>query len=310
MSTDSTTPSYWLCPLYSFDCDCNSIDLPEGLKILKIPNKFSEYLDKNYPDTLPTILSEAKWAVSIEIAQINTTNMNAIELMSHGLAQYENATYQLVDLITTLRLFKKGRIVAGLLTSAKFQNSEYIITGNTIWPRVSNILFFQEQPIYKLKESELPKVISLFQQIRGWRTRGILDDGKIPLERFHSSYHGDIEDRIIDQMIALESLYLGNEQELTYKLAIRTAFLLRKRQDHRSIVFNNIKEAYRYRSRIVHGSNPPSKDELRPVVSNTGDYLRQSIRKFLSLLSQGNSLREIREKLLDENILKEGNLLA
>ena len=303
-------PSYWLCPLYCFDYDDEQIDLPEGLKITKIPHKFVEYLDRNYPDTLPSILSEAEWIIAIKIEQIDTTDLNPIELFNIGFAQHEVIRYQLFDLITALRLFQKGRIVAGLLTSATFHNSEWSVGGSTIWTSVSNILFFKEEPTYKLRQSELQKFIILFQQIRQLRTSGIIDNIEIALERFHSSYHGNIEDRIIDQMIAFESLYLGNEQELTYKLALRTAFLLRKRKDFRNIVFTNMKKAYNYRSRIVHGDNPPTRNTLSMIVPKTEDYLRQSIKKFLLLLSQGKPLKEIRENLLDENILKNGNLLV
>jgi len=312
MSTENPeyTEGYWLCPLYCFDYDGEEVDLPEGLKITKIQREFVEYLDRNYPDTLPTILSEAKWVIAIKIQQVDATGLNPVELFSVGFAQHEITRYQLFDLITALRLYQKGRIVAGLLTSGTFHNSEWSIGGSTIWTSVSNLLFFKEEPTYKLRQSELQKFIILFQQIRQSRASGIIDNIEIALERFHSSYHGNIEDRIIDQMIAFESLYLGSEQELSYKLALRTAFLLRKRKDFRNIVFTNMKKAYNYRSGIVHGDNPPSRSTLGVIVPKTQDYLRQSIQRFLLLLSQGKSLKEIREKLLDENILKNGKLLT
>ena len=301
--------SYWLCPLYFFEYDSEQIDLPEKLQIIKIPRKFVEYLDRSYPDTLPTILSEAKWAIAIKIERIDTTNMSIIESMSIGFKQQDNAMNRLFDLITTLRLYKKGRLVAGLATLATFHNSEWSIGGSANWTPVSNILFFKEEPIYKLRQSELKRFITLFKQIRLWRASGILDNVEIALERFHSSYHGNIEDRIIDQMVAFESLYLGDSQELTYKLALRVAFLLGKREEQRNLIFADMKKAYSYRSRIVHGNNPPSRRELRDIVPKVENYLRQSLRKFLLLLSQEHSSKDIRDKLLDENILKNGNLL-
>lgn len=142
------------------------------------------------------------------------------------------------------------------------------------------------------------------------RETSVLDIVYIALTRFHSAYHGNIEDRIIDQMIAFESLYLGDPQELTYKLALRTAFSLGKRKDKRYTIFEDMKEAYRYRSRIVHGNNPPSRAELRAIVPKTQDYLRQSIQRFLLLLSDGKSLKEIRDDLLDQNIIKNGKFLT
>ena len=291
---------YWLCPLYFFEHDGDQINLPEGLQIIRIPRKFIEYLDENYPDTLPTILSEAKWAIAINIEQIDLTGLNPIELFNLGFAQHEVIKYQLFDLITALRLYQKGRIVAGLLTSATFHNSEWSIGGGTIWASVSNLLFFKEEPTYKLKGSEIQKFVTLFQQIRQWRASGILDNVEIALERFHSSYHGNIEDRIIDQMIAFESLFISRDEKgIRKKLSLRTAFLIRQRNDHRNKVISNIKKSYQYRSNIVHDNNPPNRTTLKEVVDYTGYYLRQSIIKFLFLLAEGNSIQQIRSKLED-----------
>lgn len=298
MENPTYSEGYWLCPIYSFEYDGEQVDLPEEIQIIKIPRKFVEYLDRSYPRTLPTILSEAKWAIAIKIERIDTTNMSIIESMSIGLKQQDNAMNQLFDLITALRLYKKGRIVAGLATLATFHNSEWSIGGSTNWTPVSNILFFKEEPAYKLRQSELQKFISLFQQIRQWRASGVLDNVEIALERFHSSYHGNIEDRIIDQMIAFESLFIAaDEKGIKKKLSFRTAFLIRNRTDHRNIVVSNMKTFYKYRSNIVHDNNPPNRDTLREAVDYTGYYLRHSILKFLSLMSKGNSTQEIRNKL-------------
>jgi hypothetical protein len=302
--------SYYICPIYFFEFDGEQINLPEEIQIIKIPRGFTEYLDKNYPDSLPTILSEAKWAIAIKNERIDTTNLDRIEAFSRAFAQQDKAITQLVDLFTALRLYKEGRVVAGLLISAAFDNSEWSIGGSTIWTSISNIHFFNEELTYVLRQSELQKLITLFQQIRTWRISGILKNVDIALRRFHSSYHGNIEDRIIDQMIAFESLYIGDNKELTYKLAMRTAFLLRKRKDFRKKVFMNMKNAYNFRSEIVHGNVPPNRKKLKIIVLKTENYLRQSIIKFLVLLSQGKSLNKIRENLLDDNIFTNGRTLT
>jgi len=64
-------------------------------------------------------------------------------------------------LISALRLYQKGRLVAGLLTSAKFQNSKWSIGGDTIWTSVSIVDFFQEEPLYEFRQSDLPEVNEL-----------------------------------------------------------------------------------------------------------------------------------------------------
>jgi hypothetical protein len=301
MSTGNPNPtsSYWLCPLYSFSCDGGVVDLAEGIQIISIPRRFVEYLDRRYSGALKTPPSDTEWVAKFP-SDGSTSTANDL----------------LVDLMTALRLHRRGRVVAGLLTSARFEDPEWDIGGTTSWASVSSVDFFKEDPAYEFRVTDVPEVNELLVDIHRCRKAGILSKISIALERFHSAYHGNIEDRIIDQIIAFESLYLGNEQELTYKLASRVAFLLRKRRDHRISIFNNIKKAYSYRSRIVHGDNPPTRYELRIIVSKTEEYLRQSIRRFLLLLSKRHSMKRLRQgargKLaeLDENILSNGRLLS
>ena len=313
MPIEYPTPneSYWLCPLYSFDCYSESVDLVEGIQIKRIPREFATYLFEESDSTFfRTYPNDVEWMASLSYHAGTSGVSDRGEHMRIGLRQLDSARDLLVDLITTLKLYCKGRIVAGPLISAALRNSQLSVGGTTIWTPVSEINFFQEEPKYTLRQPDLTDVSNLLQNIRQWRTTGVLDTIDIALRRFHSAYHGLIEDRIIDQMIAFEYLFLGDSQELTYKLSQRVAFLLGKRSSQRETIFNNMKKAYRYRSRIVHGDNPPGRDELRGIISKTEDYLRQSIRRFLLLLSQGNSLKEIRDNLLDENILKNGKLLA
>ena len=193
--------NYWFCPLYQFQCDSDNMNLEEGIKILRIPREFVEYLERHYSDMLRTIPSTAEWIVSLPFKDFPTVS------------------YLFEDFITALRLYQKGRVVAGLLTSANFNDSELTIGGSTIWTSISSIDFFTEESIYKFRERDVPEVNQLILNIRQWRESRVLDVINIALERFHSGYHGPIEDRLIDQMIAFEYLFLGDVQELTYKLA-------------------------------------------------------------------------------------------
>ena len=86
-----------------------------------------------------------------------------------------------------------------------------------------------------------------------------------------------LEDRLIDYMIGLEALYLpdGN-QELTFRLSLRTAFLLCTDPNERKEAYNFVKEMYDTRSKIVHGKKYNlTKDE--------GEKLEELLRKSLKL---------------------------
>ena len=313
MDTENPTPSktYWLCPLYSFNCDCESVDLAKGTQIKPALDKLRKYIGERTYHLYGRWEDPSKFDWAAFLPYPTRANEGTItHRMAIGMEEWDTASESLVDLITALKLCHKGRVTAGPLISASIHNSEWSIGGGTIWTHVSKRDFIHEEPKYAFRQPDVFEVNNLLQNIRQWRKDGVLKIIDVALRRFHSAYHGDIEDRIIDQMIAFESLYLGDPQELTYKLALRTAFLLGKRKDKRKAIFSDMKKAYDYRSRIVHGGSPPSRDELGGIVPKTEDYLRQSIRRFLLLLSQENSLKEIREKLLDENIIKNGKFLA
>jgi hypothetical protein len=110
------------------------------------------------------------------------------------------------------------------------------------------------------------------------------------LERFRLSYHDyHNEERIIDYIICLESLYLPRElQELSFKLALRVANLLNAEfgiDKHKA--YDDIYAAVRLRGAVVHGEEP----KVQKIIQEYGDmpsfvrviedYTRKSLRLFL-----------------------------
>jgi len=299
MSTNSQANRYWLCPLYSFDSDCESIDLVEGIQIKRAPTELKEYIhDKTYYlYGLWEDPSEFIWAVFLPYRSTNVDGLSIEERMSVGFREQDRDRDSLIDLLTALRLHHGGRIVAGPMISASIDDSEWHIGGTTIWTRVSEKNFILEDQKYCLSREDVAEVNNLLQDIRKWCNDGTLSKIDIALRRFHSSYHGSFEDRIIDQMIAFESLYIGDERGIKQKLASRTASLLRESKASKDNITDEMKDAYQKRCDIVHVIKEVPKEELREVIPKTEEYLRLSLRKFLLLLSRGNSLKGIRNSL-------------
>jgi len=123
---------YWLCPLYSLNCDCENIDLEEGVKIQRIPSEFVNYLNERFGHSLKTIPSSAKWVALLPFRAKTNRNNNTEGIFSKLFEEHERATNLLMDLTTTLRLTKKGRLVVGILTSARLNNTGWSIGGDTI----------------------------------------------------------------------------------------------------------------------------------------------------------------------------------
>lgn len=318
MEASNTTPTttYWLCPLYSFNCDCDSVDLAEGIQIKAAPSKLQEYLKERTPHLygLRSNLSDVDWAAFLPYRRRNVEGLSIDEGFLIGLEEYDRDRNSFVDLVTALRLYRSGRLVAGPLIFASIHDFEWSVGSSTIWTPVSELNFFQEEPKYALYQSDVPEVNKLLQSVRQWRETSILDTVNIALTRFHSAYHGNIEDRIIDQMIAFESLYIGDERGIKNNLALRTASLLGESQELRERIFNDMKYAYKRRCDIVHVVEHVTREELQGIVPKTEEYLRQSIRKFIELLFEGYSLEDLKRKIkelakLDEHIFPSGKLL-
>jgi len=326
--TENTTPSesYWLCPLYFFNCysgdislseSIEGVELAEEIKIKPATSELKEHLLRFYPD----------WEYADTFSYMAVLPQSEECNLSVEIA-IEEATYKqnlLNDLVTALRLYRTGILTPGPLMSAQPTPSPFNILGFRYdfdsfgWQNIPSgfgdltFVFNTEADIdsfslpgYQFRHSDTPEINKLMLVIRSLRASGKLGSLDDALRRFNSAYYGKFEDRLIDQMIAFESLFIRDDKELGYKLALRTAFLLGKR---RKQIFSDIREAYNLRGQIVHSNKKIDVKKLLVTIPKTEEYLRQSIRRFLLLLSQGMSFEEIRGKL-DENIIKTGRVLA
>ncbi len=316
--------SGWFCPLYSFEFDADSVDLTEGIKIKRLTKGFADFLREYYRDW--SVVEDKPSCPKYMVFLPSKAEYDGETEPLRGVSEKSNLLF---DLITALRLCHAGEVVPGpliygeLKDSATFKPITYFaveLFTSFISPvcrtNIGLELFTLKQ--YKFRESDISRVNSLIDRIGACRKAGrlrFLPDGKTKilisildkaLSRFNSAYDGSAEDRLIDQMIAFEFLYIADDKELGYKLAIRTAFFLGRRK---SKIFGEMKKAYDLRGQIVHGNKKVEWTKLEETIPKTEEYLRQSLRRFLSLLTQGHSLKEIRDKL-DENILKNGKILS
>lgn len=173
-----------------------------------------------------------------------------------------------------------------------------------------------KEPSYRLTESELPTVLSLFGTLKQGFIAGRLKSLDTAFRRFNLSYSREMdEDRLIDLTIALESSVLFNQaDELTYRLAIRGAKLL---ADHTPPKQTKalLEAMYEIRSAIVHNGKMISDKlaglrDLSPAPSSStefanqcADVVRRILKAYVGLLTSRNqSLREANRQL-DEEIV-------
>jgi len=146
---------------------------------------------------------------------------------------------------------------------------------------------------YSFLESEVSELLDLLNDLRTNRSEAL----NLGLRRFNLAYtRVRPEDRLLDLMIAFESLFIEDHGELRYRLSIRTAALLGKSADDRIKIFEDMKRAYDIRSKVVHGERLESKDFdpsqdvpveklMQDFVPRIEAHLRLSIRTLLKMLA-------------------------
>ena len=91
----------------------------------------------------------------------------------------------------------------------------------------------------------------------------------------------DLAVKIVDYCTCFEALFSTSSAELSHQLAERIAFFIGESNIERRDIFNNIKEAYGIRSRIIHGDllSPSKIDRLHTISETCDNFLRKILFK-------------------------------
>lgn len=299
-----------ICPLYPFDCDSDAVELAGGIRIERAPDSFKELLSQR------CLGLDSFWDESAKVEEVWIASLPYLDkTLNTIMAEKRDASELLADIfsvrteisvfcfVTALRLYKEGLVTPGPIAIPVSKGKEPMWLTPSWLDIRSDDYAFVEPRTFSLQTADVPAINDLLQDVYSWRIKSKPESMRVALSRFHSSYRGEPEERIIDQMIAFEAICLEGEQELQYRLALRVACLLGGDAKTRNSIFKDMRNAYRLRSAIVHGSHSIAQKELENILPRSEEYLRRSIRKFLSLLSQGYGFKQIREQLLDQNIM-------
>jgi hypothetical protein len=194
------------------------------------------------------------------------------------------------DVLTALRLFKRGNVQCpGEVSGVK---AWLLNAGHSFRLRTSRPFNFSS---YELRGAEVEELQKLWSDLTG----KTLDDRSflvMALRRFNIAFdRRQLDDRIVDLMIAAESLFLtdagspGERGELRYRLSVRAAKFVESPRYTPRQVFDLMRKAYVVRSDVVHGgsirnTSLPDKPgaTLHEFVSAIEDVLRLGLRKALT----------------------------
>ena len=134
-----------------------------------------------------------------------------------------------------------------------------------------------------------------------------LDPLEVSLKRYLESIRENlhIEEKLTRAVMGLESLFLENETELRFRLAVRVAQLLGCMNEDSSTVYATVSEAYDYRSSHVHGSvlTADKKLKAKEVLDKIWRYLRKAILLWLVEDVSSEAKKRLFLKQLDKALI-------
>lgn len=195
--------------------------------------------------------------------------------------------------VSALRLFKAGAVRLGRIEQRAVR-----------WyadPNTAGTLSAPEEPgpgfgsPYVLEDEETDRFAEFYRWMSSVDTSRELAV-QLAMRRFNSAYtrHHDA-DRLIDLMISFEALLLGERDELSFRLALRTANLLRDRRK-RQETFDIMRKAYELRSNVAHGKHVEPQ-ALSGIIVPVEELLRQSLCLFLEAIEREEKLSTVVERL-------------
>ncbi len=269
--------------LEHFSSECDEIKLNEDIKIIRLPTE-----ELNKIQSL-RIVSDFGLSLCTHAIQICSKTEKLIGVAATMVEEPSQSIRKIGGVIVSaLRIFKDGlfgfnyiRIDAGAWGPYGRQLYQPNIYKKHFWSRSNYIL-------QKGEITDFLKFLDKFNQLPSGNS--FLD---VAIRRFNYSYERErVEDKLIDGMIAFESLFLTDHgQEARYKLALRTSFFIAEDPKIRKQILDDMKIAYDLRSRLVHGASQKSIDDmlnkkntdLPNFTSKINGYLRVSLRAFVEM---------------------------
>lgn len=269
LNDDRVEYEIW-APLENFDGPLEAVSLTKNFKIQSVPPEYFRYSPSwshRIPPTPYTHAIIGSFELQKIIGSTKPTTNDEDDFMSI-----------LNVMLTAFRLLKDGAINFGP-TVVKSKRWLPVNVTNMLIPYPQLTSNF---PRYALSPEEFTKLREMYELVsRSKRTELI-----VAVERFNSSYERRVpEDQIVDQLIALESMFNRGNSELKFRLAVTIAFFLGKDSKDRRRIYGEIKNAYDRRSEVVHGQKS-RENNILPTVNALNGYLRRALIRMLETKSE------------------------
>ncbi len=291
-----------VAPLENFDCTSNSsaIELSNDVRIVPAnstfyPHIIEEDLNRWMNEKDPEIqyCFPTKFYLEIDF------EMGKEKVPSKCIEQIEHITIEkILEVFKILRLYKEGSFMYSFI----YWHSKIPCDPPHDCDDIHSLFgkYYYRPNIYLLQENDVKNLQHLFQKYSNNSNNEDFPHSAIYyLDK--GIKENDAADKLVDFTAALESLLLESKQEIATTLAIRTAFFLEQNKQKCKEIYKEMKKAYGFRSKVVHGERDKVKELVYKEFSEkTERYARKAIIKWLDMIDEGKTAKEIYESIEDK----------
>lgn len=276
-----------LSPLMNAQMECDRIEIDPGVTIRKLTiDELEEWLNESM---------EYPFMMMHGVSQVDPSSLDCAIEVTYEKGRYEawgtrrDILEKVSDLVTALRLLTDKNVH---IAFTKRRSDSILQPGRGTSSSIRTRLRGANA---ELTPSLQPELVAMWKRIQAVPTdstvRLALRRWDIVSERFSD------EDALIDYWIALESLFAPDSfQEVRYRVSLRIAAFVGVSADEREQIYNDLRDSYDLRSRIVHGGVPNAQQKAQ-LVGKTRSYLRTALMKLL-LSDEGFDPRAMELQLL------------
>jgi Apea-like HEPN len=276
-----------IIPLDKFESNVDVIDIDEDLCIRKIRQQEVERLIKEAENLSVAVsdIRDMKYVVEYKrnikkicIEKANIKNLFLEYRLEDLIGNILSITdILIVNLITIMRLFKKGAVGYNFILSTPLLDTA-IGNDSTSYFTPSRLAYGEK---YILTKDEITYFQKLWKSIKDINFFSSKNKNQyLAVERFNSSYErARPEDKFLDFAISLEALLskVGEGTDsATHKFAIRFSRLVNDDYDIRRCLYREIRKLYEKRSNIAHGGSMYHLD-----LERMESYVRMALQSYL-----------------------------
>jgi len=218
-----------IVPLFNFDGDVESMKLTDGVCLRRTENR-----------ELEGLLEKVTRHIIAYAPLLEPKYILEDKTQPHSMKRVD-------DTILALRLLKAGSVQ----TAATFHLRNKNRVTLTIYRDLASVIF-PKNPLF-LKNEDTPDFIRLWHKVQDLGSKQYLE---FPLKIFTETYKEEVpEDRVVDYMVAFESLAFRNVGDIGRKgtsLAIAISMFLGNSKKERDMIREDMKKAYDVRNAKVH----------------------------------------------------------